>query len=59
MGYLNTSLYTGEVEYTSIDGDPTYWLIDLTCQSFILPFGPGLVYFSLLIIYILLPMLRE
>ncbi len=47
MGYLNASLYTGEVEYTSIDGDPTYWLIDLTCQSPIPSFGPSLVYFFL------------
>ncbi|KAF8331904.1 acid protease [Cantharellus anzutake] len=30
MGYLNSSLYTGDIEYTNINGDPTYWLIDLT-----------------------------
>ena len=30
MGYLNTSLYAGTVEYTSLVNSGTYWLIPLT-----------------------------
>jgi len=30
MGYVNSSLYTGNIEYTSLTGSGTYWLIPLT-----------------------------
>jgi cathepsin D len=30
MGYLNNSLYTGTIEYTSLVNSGTYWLIPLT-----------------------------
>lgn len=33
MGYLNTSLYTGNIEYTSLVNSGTYWLIPLTSTS--------------------------
>jgi cathepsin D len=33
MGYLNTSLYTGSIEYTSLVNSGTYWLIPLTSTS--------------------------
>lgn len=35
MGYVNTSLYTGDIEYTNIPaGSETYWLIPMTCEYF-------------------------
>lgn len=30
MGYLNSSLYTGDIEYTNLAGSGTYWLIPMT-----------------------------
>lgn len=33
MGYLNSSLYTGNIEYTNLAGSGTYWLIPMTCES--------------------------
>ncbi|KAF8318714.1 acid protease [Clavulina sp. PMI_390] len=30
MGYLNETLYTGDIEYTSLANSGTYWLIPLT-----------------------------
>jgi hypothetical protein len=36
MGYINQSLYTGEIEYTPIPkGLESYWLIPLTCEPLV------------------------
>lgn len=37
MGYLNTSLYTGNIEYTALANSGSYWLIPMTRQLITIP----------------------
>lgn len=34
-GYTNTSLYTGDIDYIDIPGTPSYWYLDISCESFV------------------------
>jgi cathepsin D len=33
MGFTNSSLYTGDIDYVALEGEPAYWTVPLSGQS--------------------------
>jgi cathepsin D len=46
LGYTNSSLYTGSIDYIDIPGTPSYWYIPLTCKRFANSYKKSAHYFN-------------
>lgn len=47
LGYTNSSLYSGSIDYIDIPGTPSYWYIPLTCKRFANLYKETAHYFNL------------